>query len=109
MRRHLSELQESHSRLRVKRALLAVHRSGGTPPVAQNGALVCAACGGFVVVGERGPLPLFCSGACRTAVWRARRTAAVDAPPQGGGPPAPGRAAGHGRRKRGGKGRGRGR
>lgn len=49
------------------------HRSGKSVSTATNGAVVCVHCHGFIVLGERGPRPTFCSGRCRVASWRARR------------------------------------
>lgn len=52
------------------------HRDGKGRSKSVNGAVVCARCQGFIVIGERGPLPFFCSCRCRVASWRARRPGA---------------------------------
>lgn len=50
--------------------------------MASRGVVTCMRCGGFIVSGQRGPLPTFCSVACRVAAHRERRRA--DASPGGG-------------------------
>lgn len=59
------------------RALKTRHTAGVTETACDGFSPLCARCGRVVPKPKRGPMGVYCGGACRTAAWRDRRDIAA--------------------------------